>query len=66
MNTGDRADRLLTTIEVCEVMQISENTLNRLVLHGLLKRFYVGSMVRFKKSDVMECITALTTRNNSY
>lgn len=45
-------DKLLTMQEICDCLQISRSTVNRLVTSGEIAAFKVGGQLRFKETDV--------------
>ena len=46
------SDKLLTKTDVCELLNISRCTLDRIVLDGMLPLYRVRGQCRFKRSDV--------------
>ncbi len=49
-------DRLLTVKDVCELLNCSRNTLDRLIATGRLHRLKLGRAVRFSVEDVRRLI----------
>lgn len=49
-------DKFLTSEEVCEMLRISQSTLNRIVLDGDLPRYKLRGSCRYYASDVQAYI----------
>ncbi len=54
-----RRDGLLTVKDVCELLNCSRNTLDRLIATGRLRRLKLGRAVRFHPEDVRRMIEEL-------
>lgn len=58
-------EKLMTKTDVCEVLQISPATLDRLVARGEIKAFKLSGSVRFLPTEVQDyvrrCIRAAET-----
>lgn len=55
-------ERMLTTEEVCEIAQVSRQTVHRWKTAGIIPFLKIGKSVRFKYSDVMNLLKAETER----
>ena len=45
-------DKLLSKADVCEILNISQHTLDRIMLDGMLPVYRVRGQCRFKRSDI--------------
>ncbi len=54
---------LLTKKDVCEALQVSERTLDRLRAKGLVKGFKLGGVVRFHPETVETAIAKWARKN---
>ena len=49
-------EKLYTTDEVCEMLKVSRNTVQRMIEKGHLKETRIDGILRFKESDIKELI----------
>lgn len=55
-------DKLLTVADLCELLQVSRSTVNRLVSSGELAAFKIGGQLRFSEADVNAYVKAARVR----
>lgn len=53
---GDGAEEFYTLAELTGLLKVSRTTLWRIRKEGKLREFRVGSCVRFRKADLLECL----------
>ena len=53
-----KIERLLTPLEVCQILRVSRRTLTRLTAAGLLPFVRIGGSVRFVPSSIHEILSA--------
>jgi excisionase family DNA binding protein len=46
--------KMLTTREICQMLQVSRHTLDRIVRSGCIKSYRVGRQRRFSPEDIMD------------
>jgi len=46
--------RMLKMSEICEILQVSKNTLGKLLKDGTVKSYKIGRLRRFAAEDIME------------
>lgn len=51
-------DKMLSKSDVCEILNISQATLDRIVLDGMLPVYRVRGQCRFRRCDVNEYLDA--------
>jgi excisionase family DNA binding protein len=61
-NPVDRSDELVTRKEAAELLGISLPTLHEYTTNGMIPAYRLGSRVRFKKSEVLDCLTKVQTK----
>ena len=58
------SEKMMTKNEVCEVLNISQTTLDRIVLDGMLPVYRIRGQCRFKLSDIDFYIEACKEQRN--
>jgi excisionase family DNA binding protein len=51
---GGPPKRMLKMSEICEILQVSKNTLSKLLKDGAVKSYKIGRLRRFAAEDIME------------
>ena len=56
-----QGDQLVTRQEAANLLGISLPTLNHYSKHGVVPAYRIGSRVRYKKCELMDCLTKVQT-----
>jgi excisionase family DNA binding protein len=62
---GEPLPRMVTTREVCEMLQVSRHTVSKLVRTGAVQSYKIGRLRRFSGQDIIEYLShsaAIDTR----
>ncbi len=59
-----QTDRLITRKEVCQLLQISLVTVHNWTKKGILNPYRIGNKLRFKKSEVLEALQSVNSKDN--
>ena len=54
---GEPLPRMVTPLEVCEMLQVSRHTVSRLVHTGAVKSYKIGRLRRFSAQDIIEYLS---------
>lgn len=55
-------DKLLTKKEAAELLSCATSTIDNYRRSGIIKRHYIGSSVRFKRTELLDAVKKMSTK----